>query len=95
MGDDNSLKNRVQPANSPQAKCFFSRAMMGSELVAVPDFSLLHRFLPRAAKGREPPLFARRLRLGGVTPAGRQRCCRAVAHLQAFDLVETAGDLTG
>ena len=34
MGDDNSLKNRVQPANSPQAKCFVSRAMMGSELVA-------------------------------------------------------------
>ena len=52
MGDDNSLKNRVQPANSPQAKCFVSRAMIGSELVAVPDSSLLHRFLPRAAKGR-------------------------------------------
>ena len=95
MGDDNSLKNGVQPANSPQAKCFVSRAMMGSELVAVPDFSLLHRFLPRAAKGREPPLFARRIRLDRPTAAGRQRRCRAVAHLQAFDLVETAGDLTG
>ena len=33
-------KNRVQPANSPQGKCFVSRARMESELVAVPDFSL-------------------------------------------------------
>ena len=31
-------KNRVQPANSLQSKCFVSRAMTGSELVAVPIF---------------------------------------------------------
>ncbi len=31
-------KNRVQPANSPQAKCFVSRARMESELVTVPIF---------------------------------------------------------
>ena len=35
-------KKRVQPANSLQAKCSVSRAMTGSELVAVPDFPLLH-----------------------------------------------------
>ena len=40
---------------------------MGSELVAVPDFSLLHRFLPRAAKAQEPSLFARRIRLDRPT----------------------------
>ena len=37
-------KNRVQPANSLQAKCFVSWVMTGSKLVAVPDFSLLHDF---------------------------------------------------
>ena len=31
-------KNRVQPANSLEAKWFVSRAMTGSELVAVPIF---------------------------------------------------------
>ncbi len=31
-------KNRVQPANSLQAKCFVSRARMERELVAVPIF---------------------------------------------------------
>ena len=31
-------KNRVQPANSLQAKCFVSWVMTGSELVAVPIF---------------------------------------------------------
>ncbi len=36
-------KNRVQLPNSPQAKSFFSRAMMGCELVAVPDFSLRYK----------------------------------------------------
>ena len=39
-----SLKNRVQPANSLQAKCFVSWVMTGSELVAAPDFSLLYDF---------------------------------------------------
>ena len=75
MGDDNSLKNRVQPANSPQAKCFVSRAMMGSELVAVPDFSLLHRFLPRAARrpGASP--------IRPATPARRRYSRRAATPL--------------
>ena len=31
-------KNRVQPANSLQVKCFSSRVMTGGELVAVPIF---------------------------------------------------------
>ena len=31
-------KNRVQPANSLQSKCFVSWVMMGGELVAVPIF---------------------------------------------------------
>ncbi len=38
-------KNRVQPANSLQAEWFVSRAVMGSELVAVPIFAE-HRFYP-------------------------------------------------
>ena len=42
MVEVKAAKNRVQPANLLQAKCFFSRAMMGGELVAVPIFRGLH-----------------------------------------------------
>ena len=37
-------KNRVQPANSLHPKCSVSRAVMGSDLVAVHIFSLPHDF---------------------------------------------------
>ena len=39
-----AAKNRVQPANSLQAKHFVSRYVTRGELVAVPHFSLLHDF---------------------------------------------------
>ena len=37
-GRSEGRENRVQPANSLQSECFVSRAMTGSELVAVPIF---------------------------------------------------------
>ena len=40
-------KNRVQPANSLQVKCFFSRAMTGGRMGGSPHFSLLHDFRHR------------------------------------------------
>ena len=46
-------KNRVQPANSHQAKHFFSRTMTGAnwwQSLAVPIFAPV-RLLPRAARG--------------------------------------------
>ena len=54
----NVSKNRVQPANSLQAKCFVSRAVTGSELVAVQGRghwngvrSALHRLVERMRGG--------------------------------------------
>ncbi len=41
-----SKKNRVQPANSLQAKCFVSWVMTGSELVAVPNFRSSEGLIP-------------------------------------------------
>ncbi len=37
-------KNRVQPANSLQSKCFVSRAMTGGRIGGSPHFSVLHHF---------------------------------------------------
>ena len=56
-------KNRVQPANSLQAKYFVSRAMTEANWWQSP-FSLLHDFLPRAAS----PLFY---------PRGEAKCVKS------------------